>query len=78
MSAEPLKSPQKNHSESSCPDSGAEESDIEDGVSHRHFSDLSSERTSASRPLLVRVQKHWQLAMVSSSAVDAEATASAH
>ena len=57
---------------STCPDSGTKDSNVEDGVSHRRFSRLLSERISASRPLLARVQRHWTPAMASSSAAKAE------
>ena len=40
---------------SSCPDSGTEDSDVEDGVSRRHFACLLGERMSTGGPLLARV-----------------------
>ena len=51
VSGEPL----GEHSLSSGPDSGTEDSNVEDGVSRRRFSYLLSERLSAGRPLLVQV-----------------------
>ena len=67
MSAEAL----CEHSLSSCPDSGTEDSVIEDRASCRWFSCLLSKRLSAGGPLLARVQRHWLPATASSSAVNA-------
>ena len=52
---------------SSCPNSGTEDSDVEDGESRRSFSRLLCERMSSGGPLLARVQKHWTPAKVHSS-----------
>ena len=57
---------------SSCPDSGTEDSDVEDGASRRDFSHLLSERMSSGGPLRTRVQKHQTPAKVRSLEVEAE------
>ena len=54
-----------------CPDSGTEDSDVEDGASRRCFSCSLSERMSASGPLLARVQKHQMPAKTCSPEVGA-------
>ena len=52
---------------SSCPDSGMEDFDIEDGAQCRRFSHLLSERMSAGRPLFaLRMQRHRTPAKASS------------
>ena len=58
-----------------CPDSGTEDSDVEDGASHRRFSHLLSETMSTGGPLLARVQrgqKHQTPAKACSSEVEAD------
>ena len=61
MSAEPC----SECSLSSYPDSGTEESDVEDGALCRRFSHLLSERMSTGGPMLARVQRHWIPAIAS-------------
>ena len=63
---------------SSYPDSGTEDSDIEDEASWRRFSHLLTKRMSTGRPLLARVQKHQQTTMAGSLTTGVEEAEGPH